>query len=824
MNAILQGDRRLTTRVRGDGTAAHSMEARRTLGHQPTFRARARRGVSSVLAMLFLVIFSSLAAAMAVVAQGNLRTADSSLKVSRAQSAAETGLVFAQRRMVSEATRFVVKRGVVDADFADRLWQGNWTPQDGVTVSPPVGYPGSGTPASLAEALQDAHAEDGSAFAVAFGDSILPRVLEDGTLLCPPMRMEANNDQLYFRLSYQPLQDSSDILITCSGTDGNVSRTVSMRCRLAKRIEFAVLSPNRIMVGKNVLIDGPVGTRYGTEPNELSAGNGDPIVMRSDFRYLSTALTTKIDTLRDAVVAHDVDGDGRLRPAHPEESQGLSAHPELVDLDQNQYVDEFDLFLSEFDVDGDAGVVWDAARAMAAGLGSVSPEFVDVDAQLARLIDRRAPDRDGDGDVDASDTRLGYDDGVLNAHDLYAKVTGALAFGVTKEAWELAAGEPWRGIAQGAVKSPLDVPPARFEVPADELRLVSTADFAGSASWLSDAAQGVLLQQTTAGVSAGGSFTPAEAANYEAIPFGSLAAYDYYQRPVYTGITFRDVRIPSGTNALFVGCTFEGVTYVETTAGCTDINWNYAGAIEQVDQGGGAFAYVPRFPDMQSAVNGSAVADTKPLSNSLRFDGCTFLGAVTGDVPSEYTHWRNKVQFTGATRFFIDPEDPEIMSQTDGAQLQAVLAGFSEEALDNMQRSSIFLPGWSVDVGSFANEQNIDPDLTPRVKLKGTVIAGVMDVRGSAEVHGTLLLTYRPATALGPLFYGGAPEAFNTTLGYFGPLDGDGEGLLPNDAGFLGFGEIRLHYDPDAKLPDGIPWPITAIPQRDSYREGGGAA
>ena len=68
-----------------------------------TFRMRrrlpGRRGVSSVLSMMFLVIFGSLAAAMAVVAQGNLRTADSSLKVSRAMSAAETGLTFAARRL-----------------------------------------------------------------------------------------------------------------------------------------------------------------------------------------------------------------------------------------------------------------------------------------------------------------------------------------------------------------------------------------------------------------------------------------------------------------------------------------------------------------------------------------------------------------------------------------------------------------------------------------------------------------------------------------------------------------------------------------------------
>ncbi len=50
------------------------------------------RGVTAVLAMLFLMIFGSLAAAMAIVSQGNLRTADSHLKINRALAAAETGM------------------------------------------------------------------------------------------------------------------------------------------------------------------------------------------------------------------------------------------------------------------------------------------------------------------------------------------------------------------------------------------------------------------------------------------------------------------------------------------------------------------------------------------------------------------------------------------------------------------------------------------------------------------------------------------------------------------------------------------------------------
>ena len=40
-----------------------------------------RHGVTSVLAMMFLVIFGSLSVAMAIMAQGNLRAADSALHV-----------------------------------------------------------------------------------------------------------------------------------------------------------------------------------------------------------------------------------------------------------------------------------------------------------------------------------------------------------------------------------------------------------------------------------------------------------------------------------------------------------------------------------------------------------------------------------------------------------------------------------------------------------------------------------------------------------------------------------------------------------------------
>jgi len=66
--------------------------------HAYTRPAR-RRGVAAILAMMFLVIFASLAAAMAVVSQGNLRVADTNLKIGRSLAAAETGMNLMVRRL-----------------------------------------------------------------------------------------------------------------------------------------------------------------------------------------------------------------------------------------------------------------------------------------------------------------------------------------------------------------------------------------------------------------------------------------------------------------------------------------------------------------------------------------------------------------------------------------------------------------------------------------------------------------------------------------------------------------------------------------------------
>ena len=204
---------------------------------------------------------------------------------------------------------------------------------------------------------------------------------------------------------------------------------------------------------------------------------------------------------------------------------------------------------------------------------------------------------------------------------------------------------------------------------------------------------------------------------------------------------------------------------------------------------------------------------------------------------------RNKLQFTGATQFTTEhPIEPE------NAYLNP-----DEDDMDDILTSSMMLPNYSVDLGSFNSppEQNI--------ALQGAIIAGVLDARGNTTIDGALLLTFDPTLGSGPLqdINGdpiGNPAGFNASLGYFGAADGDHESIDPADlpivggvrivgwdttgdgladvsytepqpAGsvpvpFNGFGKIRLRHVPNMRLPSGLMLPMSMPPVRGSYKEG----
>ena len=728
-----------------------------------------------------------------------------------AMSAASAGRDFARQMLSRESARFVVTESDIDAGFAAALWHGTYPNDGSVIVGPPDGYSEPTLPNGVGEALLHGLLAETNAITPVPGDELLPMIDKSGTLHARPIALLTNPDGTpdrdgpYFRLTYELLDGFPHVRVTSAGVVGALTHTQVADLRINKKIAYAIISPARVMIGKNVSVTGAVGTRYGIVSEELDADEADPLVMRSDFYFLDAALDATLDVLVAMVVIYDTDGDGRLRLDHP--TEGLAALDEpgvIIDTDGNEYVDDFDLFMARYDVNGDGWVVYDQLLANDAGMGTPAEEFAGIDDQLARLIDEVNPDRDGDGLATPNDRLLGYRDGILDIRDTYTKVRGRLLFATQQGAWELAHGASYQTVVQGPIIPGTDESAVVFEA-GDRVLPEITADmFQAAVAWFEGqvpndppSAPVDFELQRDAGVAAGGEYVEGGLGlNWESIPFGAGGAYDYYDRPVYRNMTFTDVRIPMGNNGLYENCEFHGVTFIETEPDCIHVNWNYTGALEKMEDppGSGNYIYEIKYPGVEAELDGIWIADTKPYSNNLRFHDCTFIGSVAGDTPHEMAHWRNHVQFTGETRFYVDPDDPDLDEQVDAASIRAVINALDPSHLDELRRSSIFLPGWASRIGIAGG-----PEDRPKVKLVGTIVAGMLDARGTIDFHGTLMITFRAVADAGPLFYGGHPSAFRNAIGWFDPYDG-------------AVGRITVRHDPGGTLPDGIPWHLSVEP------------
>ncbi|MEZ6317790.1 MAG: hypothetical protein R3B49_03400 [Phycisphaerales bacterium] len=389
-------------------------------------------------------------------------------------------------------------------------------------------------------------------------------------------------------------------------------------------------------------------------------------------------------------------------------------------------------------------------------------------------------------------------------------------------------------------------------------------------------------------------------AYWERSPFNAPTFADIYYRPVFKNMTFRNVQIPRGLNGLFENCTFVGATYVRCYTNNTHPLWTEYGSmmmgpdsypkqkydryiygddgtepewdapqilpdtarppeeyvlmtlqsdtpldkadVRESEQGTLVGVTYDQLPE-PLVIDGKRVVDTKTISNNIRFHDCLFVGSIVADTPTNYTQVRNKLQFTGATRFAqVHPDEP------DNGYLNP-----DEADVPILAKSSMMLPNYSVDLGSFNSppEQN--------VQLKGAIIAGVLDARGNTEIEGSLLLTFDPQYGTAPLVdvFGSAlgnPAGFNASIGYFGEDEGDLESMNPEDlpivggvpivgwdtngdglfdvpysepqpsgstpVPFNGYGHIRIRYDKDMTLPSGLMLPLSTRSILGSYREG----
>ena len=754
-------------------------------------RNHRNRGIVSVLAMMFMVIFSALAAAMAIVSQGNLQTANTYQHVNRSLAAAETGIKWANYRLNNIAATIYTSKGEVTESLADQLWpalrdeiiteMGNELHSEesytlvGDRITLGHVAVGNETGAPKFQVVTERHPLAGEDY----GSALYQRT---------PYNVSGGDNE--FTVDGEPVTVDNPISsvwvrVRSIGTDDSYQRSVQMDFRIDKKIRFAILSRNRIMIGRNVMIKGSIGSQF----IDTDKQHGHPIQMRDNFTGLDAELDGWLDTLENYLAANDADGDNRIRLAADEESDNL-ANAESYDANHDGYVDAYDMFVLKYDADAD---------------GAISEsEFTNtggemVDAQLWQLINEmKYP---AGTTFDWSNQRVMYpgqstwtdvsaDMGSIDNTDNYAKIAGEVILAATKAAWESgAAAGPYQKYLEDAIHPDADEAPLTFDSTGGDLSDFEASDFdvSGYKSMASGSFAGQVLTATPANSDLGSaSYTAPSADTIESVPYNSPHPYDYYERPVYSNYTFTNVTIPKGTNAVFENCKFIGVTFVETETANADPNYNYAGT--QNPDGSQAYA------NISVDVNGESITDTKTISNNIRFHNCTFEGMVASDSPVEFSQVRNKLQFTGATTFDLDADS------------------LSTEQKKTFAKSTLMTPLMSVDMGSFDDPTSASHYVT----LDGTIVAGVFDIRGNATIDGSILTTYHPQAGDGALSNGGNPAMFNTTIGYFESAAGDGEGEIPDG----GYGKIIIRYDPSRSLPDGINGSIEVKPELSTYYEG----
>jgi hypothetical protein len=160
--------------------------------------------------------------------------------------------------------------------------------------------------------------------------------------------------------------------------------------------------------------------------------------------------------------------------------------------------------------------------------------------------------------------------------------------------------------------------------------------------------------------------------------------------------------------------------------------------------------------------------------NNLRFNNCVVKGPLISDVPTAYSHFANSWEFTGSTTF-------------DNTWTDA----------SGRTTATIIGPQTNIEMGSFT-----DPAKAPST-LKGVVVAGNIDIRGSSLVDGSIIVT--------------GDGAANTTMGWFGASDGDTTTNTPMPEG--GYGRLVVRYNPYLPLPDGINMPISIVPHVNEFNQ-----
>ena len=667
--------------------------------------------------MIYLTLFSTLTIAMYAMTTINVQIADNQADGDRARGAAEAGLRWMENRFM-RMTRPKTTIGAITPTVAETLWP---------SIS-------SAIVSDLSSMLDAAERT---------------ATISTDSITTAPIAIDSGGARFTVRVQKDPV-DARFLHVTSTGTYGGAARSITMTFSIDKKVKYAIVSRVPIQIGRNTILDGPAAM--------LTANKYPPIYMLSDFRSLSPALAARIDAFT-AFLKSDHNGyDNRIRVTNAEEAEA-AADAGFVDASGDGFIDEYDLFLTEFDDDGDGGITLD--------------EFTDpvtgkpYDAELFAAIDALG------GPLFAGDTiRSGYKDGRIDNRDGYAKIRGQLAVATTASAWNsnlASSGQDISDQIKGPIAAADGVAPIRFGATSSDVFDLSPTNFdtsvfrarTGPENGATSRSGGVIENAVLAATDAN------SGTKDERTPYGSTTYQATYRRPVFKNMTFRNCRIPKGLNALFDNCTFEGTTFVEMETNVTDSSGKTStsssvGMTYSQKMKSGSFS--------KSTVLTSTNSWGFARGNNLRFNDCTMNGPLAADVRTAYTHFSDSWEFTGATMFD---------NQAD-------------------QTATIVAPQTNIEMGSFT-----DPAKAPST-LTGVVVAGNIDIRGTGMIDGSIIIT--------------GDGAGNTTQGWFGPSDASTDPKSPMPEG--GWGMLSIRYNPHRALPDGINIAIDILPDVSTYKEG----
>lgn len=172
-------------------------------------------------------------------------------------------------------------------------------------------------------------------------------------------------------------------------------------------------------------------------------------------------------------------------------------------------------------------------------------------------------------------------------------------------------------------------------------------------------------------------------------------------------------------------------------------------------------------------VESSSFASSTSKCNNVRFDNCTFNGVIVTDIPKNSSiQWiQNCLYFTGTANF---------------------------NNTSSIQEATILAPNFNVNLGNTAEVEAGESST-----LTGAIVGGIVDIRGNAEVNGTIISTYDTSAH---------SDGYVSNIGFAD--DGGSEGGVPEDVG-----TINITPDPTNLLPSGITTPIVITPLQDTYRE-----